>query len=72
MTIGVVFHDPVQWDDWLLYAHDSSAVGAGMSYVSGQVFSRAGVLLASFHQEGMIRQFAPTDPAVSIAATSRL
>src|SRR3954464_6856780 len=65
MTIGVVFHDPVRWDDWLLYDHESTAVGAGMSFVRGQVFNRAGELLASFSQEGMIRAFAATDPAVS-------
>jgi acyl-CoA thioesterase II len=72
MTIGIVFHDPVRWDDWLLYEHESTAVGAGMSFVRGHVFTRDGVLLASFGQEGMIRAFAATDPAVSIAASSRL
>jgi acyl-CoA thioesterase II len=72
MTIGIVFHDPVRWDDWLLYEHESTAVGAGMSFVRGQVFARDGELLASFDQEGMIRAFAATDPAVSIAASSRL
>ena len=72
MTIGVTFHDPVRWSDWLLYAHESTAVGGGMSFVRGQVFDRVGVLLASFHQEGMIRDFAATDPAVSIASASRL
>ena len=72
MTIGVAFHDPVQWTDWLLYEHDSTAVGAGMSFVRGQVFARGGVLLASFQQQGMIRGFAPADPGVSIAARARL
>lgn len=72
MTIGVTFHDPVHWDDWLLYAHESTAVGGGMSFVRGQVFTRAGALLASFHQEGMIRAFAAADPAASIAASARL
>lgn len=72
MTIGVAFHDPVRWDDWLLYAHESTAVGGGMSFVRGEVFTLAGELLASFHQEGMIREFSATDPAVSIASTSRL
>ena len=72
MTIGVAFHDPVRWDDWLLYEHDSTAIGAGMSFVRGQVFNRAGELLASFQQEGMIRNFAATDPSASIAASARL
>ena len=68
MTIGVTFHDPVRWDDWLLYAHESTAVGGGMSFVRGQVFTRVGVLIASFHQEGMIREFSVSDPATSSAA----
>ena len=72
MTIGVVFHDPVHWDDWLLYEHDSTAVGGGMSFVRGQIFTRTGALIASFNQEGMIRAFTPTDPSVSIAASARL
>lgn len=72
MAIGVAFHDPVGWDEWLLYAHDSTAVGAGMSFVQGQIFTRSGTLIASFHQEGMIRRFDATDPATSIAAASRL
>ena len=72
MTIGVVFHDPVRWDDWLLYEHESTSVGSGMSFVRGQVFTRAGALVASFQQEGMIRAFDSTDPAVSIAAAARL
>ena len=72
MTIGVVFHDPVRWDDWLLYEHESTAVGGGMSFVRGQVFTRAGALIASFNQEGMIRAFTATDPSASMAATARL
>jgi acyl-CoA thioesterase len=72
MTIGVAFHDPVRWHDWLLYEHESTAVGAGMSFVRGQVFNRGGELLASFHQEGMIRAFAAADRAGSVAASSRL
>jgi len=72
MTIGVVFHDPVRWDDWLLYEHESTSVGGGMSFVRGQVFTRGGELLASFQQEGMIRHFAATDPAASLAAGARL
>lgn len=72
MAIGVSFHDPVQWDGWMLYAHESTAVGGGMTYVRGQVFSGAGILLASFHQDAMIREFAAADPASSIASTARL
>lgn len=72
MAIGVAFHDPVRWTDWLLYEHDSRAVGAGMSFVRGQIFARSGELLASFHQEGMIRAFAAADPSGDIPAAARL
>lgn len=72
MTIGIAFHDPVRWREWLLYEHDSTAVGAGMSFVRGQIFAREGELLASFHQEGMIRAFAAADPGSALSATARL
>jgi acyl-CoA thioesterase II len=72
ITIGVVFHDPVRWQDWLLYEHESTSIGGGMSFVRGQVFTRSGTLLASFQQEGMVRHFDATDPAVSISASARL
>ena len=72
IAIGVAFHDPVRWDDWLLYEHRSTAVGAGMSYVEGRIFARTGELLASFNQEGMLRRFAPTGPVSDMATTARL
>jgi acyl-CoA thioesterase-2 len=62
MTIGVTFHEPVAWDGWLLYHHESTYVGAGMSYVRGQVYTEEGDLIASFVQEGMLRTF-EQDPA---------
>jgi acyl-CoA thioesterase len=70
MTMTVGFHEPVTWSDWLLYAHDSTQVGAGMSYVRGQVHTRQGALIASFVQEGMIRPMRHGDTA--IATHSRL
>jgi len=57
MSITIVFHEPVIWDGWLLYHHESTQVGGGMSYVRGQVFTEEGALIASFGQEGMIRPF---------------
>ena len=69
MTISVSFHEPVRWDGWLLYTHESTQVGAGMSYVRGTVHSEEGELLASFAQDAMIRPLAKRDAA--IAAHSR-
>lgn len=28
MTISVAFHEPVRWQGWLLYTHESTQVGA--------------------------------------------
>lgn len=70
MTIGVSFHEPFAWSDWILYTHDSTQVGAGMSYVRGTVHTEDGELIASFTQDAMIRPLRTTD--TSIDATARL
>ncbi|MBH0779760.1 acyl-CoA thioesterase [Nocardia bovistercoris] len=70
MTVTVSFHEPVSWDGWLLYTHESTQVGAGMSYVRGTVHTEGGELIASFTQEGLIRPLRRTD--VAIETRSRL
>ena len=70
MTITVSFHEPFAWGGWLLYSHDSTQVGAGMSYVRGAVHTEEGELIASFAQDAMIRPLRTTD--TSIGAESRL
>jgi acyl-CoA thioesterase-2 len=70
MTATIAFHEPVSWDGWLLYTHESTQVGAGMSYVRGTVHTEAGELLASFTQESLIRPLRTSD--AGIAAPSRL
>ncbi len=70
MTVTVSFHEPVGWDGWLLYSHESTQVGAGMSYVRGQVHTEDGRLIASFTQEAMIRPLRREHSA--IPADSRL
>jgi acyl-CoA thioesterase II len=69
MTISVSFHEPFAWDGWLLYSHESTQVGAGMSYVRGTVHTEKGELIASFAQDAMIRPLRTTD--TSISAESR-
>lgn len=68
MSIFVSFHEPVRWDDWLLYSHESTQVGAGMSYVRGTVHTEAGDLLCSFAQEALIRPLRTTDTSIDAAA----
>ncbi|MDR3659404.1 MAG: thioesterase family protein [Mycobacterium sp.] len=70
MSVSVHFHEPVGWGGWLLYSHDSTQVGAGMSYVRGQVHTEEGQLIASFGQEAMIRPLRETD--AGFAPSSRL
>jgi acyl-CoA thioesterase-2 len=50
------FHQPVKADDWLLYAQDSPVAGGSRGFARGQIFDRAGSLVASVAQEGLIRQ----------------
>lgn len=59
MGIGVSFHDPVGWDGWLRYHHESTFAGAGMAYARGQVLTEDGRILASFTQDSMIRAIDP-------------
>jgi acyl-CoA thioesterase len=70
LTLSVSFHEPVRWDGWLLYTHESTQVGAGMSYVRGAVHTEEGELIASFGQDALIRPLRTTD--TSIRAQSRL
>jgi len=70
MAVSVSFHEPVRWDGWLLYTHESTQVGAGMSYVRGAVHTEEGELIASFSQDALIRPLRTTD--TSIKAESRL
>jgi acyl-CoA thioesterase len=72
MGISITFHEPVVWEDWLLYHHESTQVGRGMSYVRGQVFTEGGALIASFTQDGMIRAFAAGGGDVARPVSARL
>lgn len=72
MGISVTFHEPVAWEGWLLYHHESTQVGRGMSYVRGQVFTEGGALIASFTQDGMIRAFAAGGGDVARPVSARL
>lgn len=68
MTVTVSFHEPVRWDGWLLYSHESTQVGCGMSHVRGTVHTEEGELIASFSQDGMIRPLRTTDTNISAHA----
>ena len=71
MGIGISFHEPVDWDGWIRYHHESTYAGAGMSYVRGQVLTADGRLLVSFTQDAMIRGFDSGGVQTAIPAESR-
>jgi acyl-CoA thioesterase-2 len=49
------FHGELRADDWLLYAMDSPWAGNARGFSRGSVYNRAGQLVASVSQEGLIR-----------------
>lgn len=72
MGIGVTFHEPASWDGWIRYHHESTYVGAGMSYVRGQVLTADGRLVASFTQDAMIKALDAAGTEGQIPPESRL
>lgn len=50
------FHRPFRVDDWLLYAQDSPSAFGSRGYCRGAIFDRAGRLVASAVQEGLMRK----------------
>lgn len=49
------FHRPFRADEWLLYVQDSPSAGGARGLNRGLIYSRAGELVASAVQEGLIR-----------------
>lgn len=68
MTVSVSFHEPVSWTGWLLYSHESTQAGAGMSYIRGAVHTEEGELIASFAQDALIRPLRTSDSAIKTEA----
>ena len=50
------FHRRFRTDEWLLYAQTTPASAGGRGFATGSIFTRAGVLVVSVAQEGLIRQ----------------
>jgi acyl-CoA thioesterase-2 len=48
-------HRPFRADEWLLYSTDSPVAAGARGFVRGTIHSRAGELVASVAQEGLIR-----------------
>lgn len=52
---AVWFHRPARADDWLLYAQESPSASGARGFNRGSLFDRAGLLIASVAQDGLIR-----------------
>jgi acyl-CoA thioesterase-2 len=52
---AIWFHRPARVDDWLLYCLDSPSSSGARGFARGSFYSRAGSLVASTAQEGLIR-----------------
>ncbi|MEN8182554.1 MAG: acyl-CoA thioesterase II [Myxococcota bacterium] len=52
---AVWFHRPLRVDEWLLYVQDSPVASGARGFARGTIFTRAGELVASVAQEGLMR-----------------
>lgn len=57
------FHRPFRADDWLLYVQDSPTAHGARGLTRGLLYSRAGALVASVAQEGLVRTMRPPPQA---------
>ena len=65
----VWFHHPCTLADWVCFQQSATVTGGGRSFGWGQVFSRDGVLVASYAQDAMVRTLKgdPRGPAATTA-----
>ncbi|MEZ0470511.1 acyl-CoA thioesterase II [Luteimonas salinilitoris] len=63
---GLWFHRPFRADDWLLYSIDSPSAQDSRGLARGLIYDRAGRLVASTAQEGLIRVVADADAAAQV------
>ena len=61
-------HRPFRADDWLLYAQDSPSAAGARGLARGLIYDRAGRLVASVAQEGLIRPMRPAGPPAAQAS----
>ncbi len=49
------FHQPMNFNAWHLYDHDSPSASGGRGFIRGSIFAEDGTLVASVAQEGLMR-----------------
>ena len=57
---SVWFHGPVPRGEWMLHHMESPSAGDGLGFNRGLIFDRAGRLIASTAQEGLMRRLRPS------------
>ncbi|MDT5072666.1 MAG: acyl-CoA thioesterase [Mycobacterium sp.] len=57
MNHSVWFHRPVRFDDWVLYSTTSPVAAESRGLGNGHFFDRAGQVLATVVQEGIVKYF---------------
>jgi len=57
MNHTVWFHRPIKFDDWVLYSTTSPVAADSRGLASGHFFDRAGQVLATVTQEGIVKHF---------------
>lgn len=63
-------HRPFRADEWLLYTQDSPSASGARGLARGLIYDRAGRLIASVAQEGLIRPVAPPVATPSTQASA--
>lgn len=53
------FHRPFEWNDWFLFVFESLSVAGGRGLSRASIYARAGQLVASVAQEGLMRKRDP-------------
>ncbi len=57
MNHTVWFHRPIKFDEWVLYSTTSPVAADSRGLASGHFFDRAGQVLATVTQEGIVKHF---------------
>jgi acyl-CoA thioesterase-2 len=53
------FHRDARADEWLLYAQESPSMSGARAFCTAHLFTRAGELVVSVAQEGLVRPVRP-------------
>ncbi len=72
LSLAITFHEPLAWDGWLLYAHESVYAGAGVAHARGLIQTEDGQPLATFSQDALLRKLDTAGPEASMQSAARL